>query len=190
MDIFKRLEERLCENSEEKRRNGIEKAQLEIIKHVARDVAKRNCKLGVRIDTTLIDKMKKRSNWFFIDKKGVLQKWETDNKELGDSKILDVILPVNVRGHRYVIYFMLKGIQNRGGSQDNSLGEMYMTTELIRKNKTEHAHFIFMLDGDFAKSKKGEFKKNKKYSVIDSSELDEVLHDTITNFIRDVEEMK
>lgn len=190
---FKKLNESLQEQEDGVKRNGeIEKNQLSILLHSLKKVQKFFSEYGVEIDTSRINNMRKHENWVYLDKEGVLRSkqeegYTHEKNQLLDSKYFDAVVPVNVKGHTSVIYFMLKGLQGDGGQQNDSMREMATLSEyLIPKNKDENVYFIFQFDGNYTEKCIKDFPIHEKTSVTNSRKMDTVLTNVISNFIEAV----
>lgn len=161
----------LINNTGNKRRNNIEKKQKEIVSMICNKLTEKyNTPIGKFEEQKYLHRnpdnsvqLKERTN-----KKKCIYDYTKDYNKAYDSKTFDYILrlypPVDISfscGSYIDIYFIMKGIKENGGHQDNVLGEIGNTSLLINEYSNKKPYFIYLLDGDY-------FQKSRYYLSLDN----------------------
>lgn len=186
-ETLKKIQEAL--HVKNKRKNQIEKAQKEHIRNICEQLIceYKDC-IPVDVDTSHLGK--ENENLYLTDdgdetkvprfvklqkKKGVKK-----DKVFG-TKTFDGYLSISINGIEYVIFFILKGVENSGGHQDDVLIELGNNLRLIRRLEDDCIYFIFMLDGREIHKYFDQFPDSDNYEVITSEELKDTLKRFIDN---------
>lgn len=162
------LKKKLCEvdleimRTGDKRRNMIEKKQLEFLKCAIGEIIEDRKDCSVSYDSW---NTKKWENSWFIDENGRLMKnGQFIRNKLYDSKIFDAVLTLNFNDGRTVdFYFVLKGIHEDGGNQDTVGIEVGAYSNMMIRNKDVNSYFVFVLDGGRGERIIPCIKKSNKY---------------------------
>lgn len=165
-----------CSKSD-KRNGKIEKIQLSILKEALNNLNK-DFKNNVNIDTT-IDIKKKKNQWLIREDGSIKNAYKIDRNPFYDSKTFDYIVPIDIENKSYTLFFILKGVEYSGGHQDETLKEIGLYSNYIRKNKDDNYLFVFLLDGSYINKHIKKLKKSKKYF----NSTSEKIENDIKNFI-------
>lgn len=183
-DMFLTKDKKNGELTIDKRDSSIETIQLEIIKRVVCKIAKNYYK-NIEFDFSDWNTNKNNHKWFLKEDGSIKERTKVKNEmnaynKVYDSKTFDSVLSVTIDGNLFTLFFILKGVENSGGHQDNVLGEIGKYTDLIQKNTNDNYHFFFVLDGKYINENKEKFHESKKYVFATS----ETIENEIENFIK------
>lgn len=165
------IKEALNSSVEEKRRNIIEDRQFSNLTNIVNDIATRLPSVNfnlvrIRPSTKTEDYIIKR-NGDLVQK----HKDKTYNK-IYDSRLFDAVLDIEHSDGKYKrVFFILKGCENAGGTQDMASIEVGRYTENIQNCNKDDVHFIFILDGAHINSKTNMIDVSKKYDIATSDNV-------------------
>ena len=156
---------------EDKRRNIIENKQISNLSNIVKDIAVRFP--SVNFDLTRIYPNTKTED-YVVKRNGVLIRRHEDKtyNKIYDSRLFDAVLDIEHSDGTYMrIFFILKGCENAGGTQDMASIEVGRYTDNIQKCDENNVHFIFILDGEHINSKSNMIDVSKKYDIATSDNV-------------------
>lgn len=156
----------------DKRNSKIEKIQLDLLKNSLNNICLSRSDI-FEINYQSWNTKKKGNKWYISEKGKILEYGDSKKNKVYDSKSFDSIVTINFTNGRCInVYFILKGIQNEGGHQDNVIGEIGMYSKMIKKNKDSKNFFVFILDGEYIQKYKRNIRKSKNYIVVSSNDFE------------------
>jgi len=159
-DAIKNLNEHLQPNKD-KRRNQIEKCQIEILNILLEDGWSKTFE-NYRFD---LRTSKKRSDQYYLHDDGTILMANGKRNKLHSSASFDGCLNIiDDNGRMVRLWFVMKGVYEGGGHQDGVYNEIARYISYIEKNNSIDDKIVFLLDGPYFKSIKEEIREDVKKS--------------------------
>lgn len=157
--LYEELQSHMNENAIGKKHNCIENKQIEIAIAVIKNIIEKYPQI-------LINEFE-RNPKVYIDGKTKkftrLKSKERLNYYECDTKKFDIFIDIinKETGKRFFIYVSCKGINGRGGKQDESKGEIGNLKRLVEESGEKNVQVLFCLDGNAFDDLKDELDNGK-----------------------------
>ena len=183
--------ERLRDFESSKRDSSIEKQQIAIMHGAVKELNK-EYKGVFYIDASEHEKTSsgKIMSYTTRDGKTLIRGDKTHVKnKMYDTKYYDDVLRItNIKtGDNSAILFVMKGVQNRGGHQDNVLQEIGLYTNNFSKNKDKNVFMIILIDGEYIEEQVPKYiDQNENYAVATSNpDNDNYVKNVIEKYLKE-----
>lgn len=172
--------------SKNKRDGAIEDQQVEILLDAVQELSAEFATMDVDFDISMIENRRLDKNKLSISLDGKIIP-SKGRDPYYDSKSFDAVLPIMIGDTKHVLYFIMKGVENSGGHQDNVKQEIALYTIQMKNNRDENVHFVFQLDGTYMLTKiiNNPPPESDKYSITDSSRVKSIIRGYIFDHLDD-----